>query len=86
VRLNVRIVSAKQCLGAFNSQRFRAIDVLAAAVVALARIALGILVIQDAAIGLEDTRARLILRGNELDVLFLSAFFGGYSVGDFRIK
>ena len=48
VRLHVGVVGAEQFLGTLDGQRLDVVDVLAAAVVALARIALGVLVRQHA--------------------------------------
>ncbi len=72
VRLHVGVVGAEQLLGAVDGQLLGDVDVLAAAVVALARIAFGVLVGQHRALRLEHARAGVVLRGDQLDVLFLA--------------
>ena len=54
VRLHVGVLGAEQRLRAVDGQRFGDVDELAAAVVALARIAFGVLVRQHRAGGFED--------------------------------
>jgi len=51
------------------------VDVLAAAVVAFAGIALGVLVGELRALSGEHRRARVVLRGDQLDVVFLALIF-----------
>ena len=51
-------IRAEQLLGAFDGNRFNLIDIFAAAVIALARIAFGILVGQDRALRLAARPAR----------------------------
>ena len=53
VRLDVRVLGAEQRLRAVDRELLDDVDVLAAAVVALARIALGVLVGQHAALTLQ---------------------------------
>ncbi|MNG84276.1 hypothetical protein D3C79_430110 [compost metagenome] len=76
VWLNVGVVGAEQLLGALDGQRLDLVYVLAATVVALARVAFGVLVGQAAALGLHDALAGVVLRGDQLDVIFLALFFG----------
>src|SRR5690606_10752759 len=53
--------------------------------VALAGIALGVLVGQLAALGFHDPRARVVLAGDQLDVVFLAAGLGGDRRGEFGV-
>ncbi|MNH16317.1 hypothetical protein D3C79_759540 [compost metagenome] len=76
VRLDVGVVGTEQLLGALDGQGFYLVHVLAATVVALARVAFGVLVGQAAALGLHDALAGVVLRGDQLDVIFLALFFG----------
>ncbi len=86
VRLHVGVVGAEQLLEALDRQPLGHVDVLAAAVVALARIAFGVLVGQHAALRLQHPRARVVLRGDQLDVLFLALILQFNSFGYFRIE
>ena len=76
VRLHVRVRRAEQFLRALDRERLGDVHVLAAAVIALARIALGVLVGQHRALGREHARARVVLGGDQLEVLFLAALLG----------
>jgi hypothetical protein len=90
VRLDVRVdrvgISRRE-------QRFRARDreglglvhVDATAVVALARVALGVLVRERGADGLHHGPRREVLRGDELDALVLARRLGGDDAGDLGI-
>ena len=73
--LNIGVGRAKQLLGTLDGQRFRDIDEFAAAVVALAGIAFGILVRQHRALGFEHARTRIVLRGDKFDMILLTAAF-----------
>ncbi|MDT4838636.1 hypothetical protein FQZ97_723980 [compost metagenome] len=75
MRLHVGGVGAEQLLDAVDGQLLDLVDVLAAAVVALARIAFGVLVGELRALGFHDGRAGVVLRGDQLDVLFLTDVF-----------
>ena len=66
VRLHVGVLGAEQRLGAVDRELLDHVDVLAAAVVALARIALGVLVRQHAALALEDRLGHEVLRRDHL--------------------
>ncbi len=61
MRLDVGVIGTEQLLGAFDGQGFDFVDVLAATVVALARIAFGVLVGQAAALGLHYALAGVVL-------------------------
>jgi len=52
------------------------VDVLAATVVTLARIAFGVLVGQAAALGLHDALAGVVLGRDQLDMIFLALLLG----------
>ena len=76
VRLHVRVGGAEQLLGAIDRELLGDVDVLAAAVVALARIAFGVLVREHRALRLEHARARVVLGSDQLDVVFLALPLG----------
>src|SRR6202023_3989225 len=63
--------------GAVDGQLLDDVDVLAAAVVALAGVAFGVLVGEHRALRLEHPRAGVVLRGDQLDVLLLAAALAG---------
>src|SRR5690606_34054050 len=75
VRLDVGVVGAEQLLGTVDGQLLDHVDVLAATVVALARLAFGVRVGQHAALGLHHRRAGVVLGGDQLDVFFLALGF-----------
>ncbi len=75
VRLNVGVIGTEQLLGTVNGQLLNDIDILATTVVALARVAFGVLVGQDGPLRLHNRRTGVVLRGNQLDVLFLTYRF-----------
>jgi len=72
VRLDVGVIGAEELPGAVDRELLGNIDVLAAAVVALRGIALGVLVRQHRSLGLEHARAGVVLGCDQLDVLFLA--------------
>ena len=73
VGLHVGELGAEQLLDAVDGQLLGHVDVLAAAVVALAGVALGVLVGQLAALGLHHRGRGVVLAGDQLDVVFLAA-------------
>jgi hypothetical protein len=73
VRLDIGGIGAEQLLGPVDGQLLDHIHVLAAAVVALARIPLGILVGQLRTLGFHHGPGDVVLRGDQLDVVFLAA-------------
>src|SRR5690606_18209200 len=85
VRLHVGVVGAEQLPGAVDGQLLGHVDVLAAAVVALVRIALGVLVGQHAALGLQHARAGVVLAGDQLDMVLLAAGLVGDGLGQFGV-
>ncbi len=76
MRLNVGIVGTEQLSGAFDGQLLDLVDVLATAVVTLAGIALCVLVGQAAALRLHHAFAGVVLRGDQLDMVFLTLLLG----------
>ncbi len=69
--LHIGEIAGEELLGALDGQRLGDIDELAAAVVAPARIALGIFVGQHRALGLEHRARDDVLRGDQLDLVLL---------------
>ena len=72
VRLHVGVVGAEQRLRAIDRELLDDVDVLAAAVVALAGIALGVLVREDAPLRLEDRGGHEVLAGDHLQRALLA--------------
>ena len=68
VRLHVDVLGAEELLRAIARQVLGNVDDLAAAVVAPARVALGVLAGEDAAHRLEHREARVVLGGDQLQV------------------
>jgi hypothetical protein len=71
VRLHVDVVGAEQFTCAGDGERFGHVHELAAAVVAPAGVALGVLVRQDAAGRFEHGQADEVLGGDQLEALVL---------------
>ena len=71
VRLHVRVLGAEQLLRPVDRELLDLVDDLAAAVVALARVALGVLVRRHAADRLEHARPGEVLGGDQLDAVAL---------------
>ncbi len=76
VRLHVGEVAAEELLGALDRQFLGDVDELAAAIVALARIALGILVGHDRALRFEHGAGDDVFRGDQLDLMALATELG----------
>src|SRR6185295_13719681 len=68
-----------------DGDRLGDIDVFAAAVVALAGIAFGVLVGELAALDHQHRAADVVLRGNQLDVVFLALIFEPDGVPHLRV-
>ena len=85
VRLHVGELGAEQLLGAVDRELLDDVDELAAAVVAAARIPLGVLVREHAAGGLHHGRARVVLAGDHLQAVGLALDFVGDGGPDFGI-
>ncbi len=73
VGLDVGVVGAEEFLGPIDRQLLDDVHVLAAAVVALAGVAFGVLIGEHRALRLEHPGAGVVLGGDELDVLLLAA-------------
>ena len=71
--LHVGVLRAEQLAGALTGQVLHDVHVLAAAVVALAGVALGVFIGQMAAHGGHDRGGDEVLRGDQLDVVALAA-------------
>ena len=76
MRLDVGVIGTEQLLGPVDGQLLDHINVLATAVVTLARITFGVLVGQAAALGFHHPLAGVVFRGDQLDVVLLTAFLG----------
>ena len=85
VRLDVRVLGAEERLRAVDRELLDLVDDLAAAVVAAARIALGVLVRRHAADGLEHRRPREVLGRDELDLAALALELALEECSDLRI-
>ena len=85
VRLHVGVVGSEERLRAIDRQLLNDVDVLAAAVVALAGIALRVLVGQHAALALEDRLGDEVLRGDHLERSLLAVELVLDGVGDLGI-
>ncbi len=83
--LHVGVLRAKEFLGAVPRQLLHHVGKLAAAVVALAGIALGILVGEDRTHGFEHGLADKILRGDQFQAFVLAADFVIDGGGHLRI-
>ena len=85
VGLHVGVLGAEQFLGPIARQILDHVDVLAAAVVPPAGIALGIFVGQHAADGLHDGGAGVVFAGDHLQPVLLALDFGGNGGPDLGI-
>ena len=72
MRLDIGEAAVEQLLGALDRQRFGDVDILAAAIIAPARITLGIFVGHHRALGLEHGTRDDVLRGDQLDLMLLA--------------
>ncbi len=85
VRLDVRVLGPEQRLGAVAGQLLHLVDDLAAAVVALPRVTLGVLVRRCRADRLEHRRPREVLRRDQLDLTALPFELPAEGVGDLGV-
>ena len=85
MRLHVRVLCTEQLGGATASELFDLVDDLAAAVVPLPRIALGVLVRRDRPDGLEHARPGEVLGGDQLDLTALPLELPPEQRGDLRV-
>ena len=86
VRLDVGVCGAEEGLDAVDGDAFDLIDVFAAAVVAAARVALGVLVREYRPLSFHDGRGGVVLRGDHLQALALPGQFGVDEAGDGGIE
>ena len=85
VRLDVRVLGAEERLRALARQLLHLVDDLAAAVVALARVALGVLVRRRRADRLEHRRPGEVLGRDQLDLTALPLELAAERVGDLGV-
>ena len=85
VRLHVGEAAAEEPRHPLDRELLGHVDVLAAAVIAPARIALGVFVGHHRALRLEHGARHDVLRGDQLDLVLLAAELGGDRRGDRRI-
>ena len=86
VRLDVGVVRVEQLLEPVDRDRLDLVDELAAAVVALAGVALGVLVGQHAALCLQRGDRREVLRGDHLERRLLAVQLGIEQRRDVRVE
>ena len=85
VRLHVDVVAAEDLLGALDRQVLGHVDPLAAAVVAAAGVALGVLVREHRALAVEHGLGHEVLGGDHLQRALLALELVREDVGDLRI-
>jgi hypothetical protein len=85
MRLHVGVAGIEELLHPFDRQPLGDIDVFATAVVTLARVALGVLVGQHAALRFQHPRAGVVLARDQLDVVFLALALVGDGLGEFGV-
>ena len=85
VRLDVGVLGAEQLLGPLDRQLLGDVDLLAAAVVALARVALGVLVGQHRAGRVEDRLGDEVLGGDHLERALLAGELAVEHLGDLGV-
>jgi hypothetical protein len=85
IRLDIGELAAEQPAGALDGELLGDVDELAAAIVAPARIALGVFVGHHRALRLEHGARDDVLRGDQLDLVALAAEFQLDGAGDLGI-
>jgi hypothetical protein len=85
MRLHVGVLCAEELLRAAARQLLDLVDDLAAAVVALAGVALGVLVRRDRPDRLEDARPGEVLGRDQLDLATLAIRLAAQKLGDLGI-
>ena len=85
VRLDVGVLGAEQLLGAVDRELLGDVDELAAAVVALARVALGVLVGEHRALAVEHRLRHEVLRRDHLERRLLAVELVLEHLGDLGI-
>ncbi len=86
VRLNVRELCTEEFLRTVARQILDDVDVLATAVVTTSRVALGVLVGQDAALSLQNRAGNEVLRRDHLERVALTSQFTSHRLGDFGVE
>ena len=86
VRLDVGELGAEELLGAGNGQVLDDVDVLAATVVAAARVALRVLVGEHGALCLQHGARHEVLRGNHFKGVALTGDFAADGLEDLRVE
>ena len=86
VRLDVRVLGAEQLLGALDREVLGDVDLLAAAVVAAARVALGVLVGQHRALRLQDGARHEVLARDHLERVALARELAVEDGGDLGVE
>ena len=86
VRLHVGVLGAEQRLGPVDGQLLDDVDVLTPAVVAAARVALGVLVGQDRSLCLQDRLRGEVLGGDHLQGVALAGELGVHGGRDLRVE
>ncbi len=79
VRLHVGVIGAEKFLDPIDREILGNVDPFASAVIALARITLGVFVGHHAGHGFAHGAAGVVLRGDQLEVLVLAPFLAGES-------
>jgi hypothetical protein len=85
VRLDVGETTSEKLRNPFNGQRFRHVNILAAAIVAPARQAFGIFVGEDRALRFQHRAADVVFGGDQLDIVALTAELEPQHVRQLRI-
>src|SRR6516225_11499481 len=86
MRLHIGETASEKLLCAFNRQRFGDIDKFAAAIIAAARITLGIFVSQHRALGFEHCPRNDVFACYQLDLRLLALALAGDRRGEFGIS
>jgi hypothetical protein len=86
MRLHIRVVGAEQLLGAIDRELLGDVDEPTAAVVAPARVALGILVVHRGRLRGEHGRARVVLGRDQPKGVALPPQLAGDRVRDLRVR
>jgi hypothetical protein len=86
VRLHVGVVGAEQLAGPVDRELLDDVDALAAAVIALPRIALGVLVGEHGSLGLEDGRRNEVFGGDHLERALLALELPRNRFGDLGVN
>src|SRR5919202_1134032 len=86
MRLYIHMLGAEQALGPRDRKLLRVIDRLASGVVPLTGITFSVLVGQDRPHGIENHRAREVLRGDQLDSRGLSILLASDDIRDLGVS